>query len=375
MTNGKEFSEFWKNGRRIFMRTKVVKTESLKWSESDIKEAGKILLNGGLVALPTETVYGLGANALDEEGAKKTYEVKGRPSDNPLIIHIANVKDLDRITMNRPYEADLLAEAFWPGPLTMILEKSPMVPLGITGGQESVAVRMPNHPVALAIIEAGGGFVSAPSANTSGRPSPTSAAHVLEDLEGRIEMIVDGGSVSIGLESTIIDMTVSPPVILRPGGITQEMLEEVIGEVKMGASRVADDSKEKPKAPGMKYRHYAPKGKLVIVEGNLEREVFAIQKLVEEKLSENVKVGIIATEETVGQYKEGVVKNIGSRKELATIATNLYRILREFDQEEVEYIYSESIPVHGIGNAIKNRLDKAAGHHYIKADAILRERV
>ena len=357
------------------MMTKVVRLESLKGNERDIKEAGKILLKGGLVAIPTETVYGLGANALDEEGAKKTYKVKGRPSDNPLIIHIAKLKDLDRITMNRPKEVDLLAKAFWPGPLTMILEKSPIVPLGITGGQDSVAVRMPNHPIALAIIEAGGGFISAPSANTSGRPSPTSAAHVLEDLEGRIEMIVDGGNVSIGLESTIIDMTVSPPVILRPGGITQEMLEEVIGEVKMGSGSMADNSKEKPKAPGMKYRHYAPKGKLVIVEGSLDKEVLAIQKLVEEKLLENVKVGIIATEETFDQYKKGVVKNIGSRKELATIATNLYGILREFDQEEMEYIYSESIPVHGIGNAIKNRLDKAAGHHYIIAESVLRERV
>ena len=353
------------------MKTEVVKIESVNLKESAIKKAGEILLKGGLVALPTETVYGLGANALNEEGAKKTYEVKGRPSDNPLIIHIAKLKDLDRITRNRPGEAELLAEAFWPGPLTIILEKSPIVPLEITGGQESVAVRMPNHPVALAIIEAGGGFVSAPSANTSGRPSPTSAAHVLEDLDGRIEMIVDGGNVSIGLESTIIDMTVSPPVILRPGGVTQEMLEEVIGKVKMGTGNVADDSREKPKAPGMKYRHYAPKGKLVIVEGDLEREVLAIQKLVEEKLSENVKAGIIATEETFDQYKEGVVKNIGSRKELATIATNLYGVLREFDQEEMEYIYSESIPVHGIGNAIKNRLDKAAGHNYIKAESVL----
>ena len=353
------------------MITKVVRIESVEKSESDIKEAGKILLNGGLVALPTETVYGLGANALDEEGAKRTYEVKGRPSDNPLIIHIAKLKDLEKVTTNPPEEAYLLAKAFWPGPLTMIVDKSERVPLGITGGQESVAVRMPNHPIALAIIEAGGGFVSAPSANTSGRPSPTSAAHVQEDLEGKIEMIVDGGSVSIGLESTIIDMTVSPPAILRPGEITQEMLEEVIGEIQMGVSNMADDSREKPKAPGMKYRHYAPKGKLVIVEGSLEKEVLAIRKLVEGKLLENVKVGIIATEETFDQYKGGVVKKIGSRKELSTIAKNLYRILREFDQEEVEYIYSESIPVHGIGNAIKNRLDKAAGHHYIDADTIL----
>jgi L-threonylcarbamoyladenylate synthase len=353
------------------MKTKIIKIDANQLDMKKIKEAGEILLNGGLVALPTETVYGLGANALDEEGAKKTYQVKGRPSDNPLIIHIAKVKDLDKITVNRPHDADKLAKAFWPGPLTMILEKSPMVPAGITGGQESVAVRMPNHPIALGIIEAGGGFVSAPSANTSGRPSPTSAAHVQEDLEGRIEMIVDGGKVEIGLESTIIDMTVKPPVILRPGGITGDMLEAVIGEVKMGASNLADDSEEAPKAPGMKYRHYAPKGKLVIIQGDLEDEVLAIKKLVEEKVLDKKKVGVIATKETFNQYEAGVIKNIGSRKDLATIATNLYGILREFDQEGVEYIYSESIPVDGIGNAIKNRLDKAAGYSYISARLII----
>ena len=336
-----------------------------------IKEAGEILRKGGLVALPTETVYGLGANALDEEGAKKTYQVKGRPSDNPLITHIAKLEDLEKITINRPSEVDLLAKAFWPGPLTIIMEKSPLIPYGVTGGQESVAVRMPAHPIALGIIEAAGGFVTAPSANTSGRPSPTTAAHVKEDLEGRIEMIVDGGQVEIGLESTIIDMTASPPVILRPGEITQEMLEKVIGEVRKGPSTLADDSEEKPKAPGMKYRHYAPKGKLVIVGGDLEKEVLAIQKLVNQKLREKKKVGIIATEETVCEYQEGIVKNIGSRNNLSTIAANLYGVLREFDEEEVEFIYSESIPVHGIGDAIKNRMDKAAGHSYIQAESII----
>jgi len=350
-----------------------VKINPHQLDRSAIKEAGEILQRGGLVALPTETVYGLGANALDEEGAKKTYQVKGRPSDNPLIIHIARKEDLEKITLNRPSEVDALAKAFWPGPLTMIMEKSPLVPYGVTGGQESVAVRMPNHPVALEIIAAAGGFVTAPSANTSGRPSPTSAAHVKEDLEGKIEMIVDAGGVEIGLESTIVDMTTSPPVILRPGKITLQMLEEVIGEVGKGPSTLSENSKEKPKAPGMKYRHYAPKGKLVIVEGDLEQEVLAIKKLVNGKRKEKKKVGVIATEETVSEYQEGIVKNIGSRKDLSTIATNLYGILREFDREEVEFMYSESIPVQGIGDAIKNRLDKAAGHHYIKASDVLKE--
>jgi len=355
------------------MKTKIVKINPNQPNMEAIKKAGEILQRGGLVALPTETVYGLGANALDEEGAKKTYQVKGRPSDNPLIIHIAKLEDLEKITINRPSEADLLTKVFWPGPLTIIMEKSPLVPYGITGGQESVAVRMPKHPIALGIIEAAGGFVSAPSANTSGRPSPTLADHVKEDLDGRIEMIVDGGQVEIGLESTIIDMTVLPPVILRPGEITQEMLEEVIGEVRKGPSTLSEDSKEKPKAPGMKYRHYAPKGKLVIVEGDLEKEVLAIQKLVNEKLREKKKAGIIATEETINEYQEGIVKNIGSRSNLSTIAANLYGILREFDEEEVEFIYSESIPVQGIGEAIKNRMDKAAGYSYVQAESIIND--
>ena len=347
------------------MKTKIIKIDPNQMPQESILEAGEVLLKGGLVALPTETVYGLGANALDGDGAKKTFQVKGRPSDNPLIIHIAKIEDLDKITVNRPEKATLLANAFWPGPLTMVFEKSPLVPLNTTGGLESVAVRMPENKIALSIIEAGGGFVSAPSANTSGRPSPTTAAHVKEDLDGKIEMIVDGGQVEIGLESTVIDMTVEPPVILRPGRITPEMLEKIIGNVEIGTSLVPEESKERPKAPGMKYSHYAPKGKLTIVQGNLENEVLKIQELVEARLKENKKVGIIATEETFSQYKKGVVKRVGSRENLESIAGNLYNILREFDQEEVEYIYSESIPSHGIGGAIRNRLDKAAGYSYI----------
>ena len=347
------------------MKTKIIKINPTNIQQEGILEAGEVLLKGGLVALPTETVYGLGANALDENGAKKTFQVKGRPCDNPLIIHIAKIEDLDKITVNRPEKAALLATTFWPGPLTMVFEKSPLVPLSTTGGLESVAVRMPENKIALAIIEAGGGFVSAPSANTSGRPSPTTAAHVKEDLDGKIQMIVDGGQVEIGLESTVLDMTVEPPVILRPGKITREMLEKVIGEVKMGSSHVPEESKESPKAPGMKYSHYAPKGKLTIVQGSLENEVLKIRELVEARLKENKKVGVIATEETFSQYKKGVVKKIGSRENLESIAESLYGILREFDQEEVEFIYSESMPNHGIGGAIRNRLEKAAGYRYI----------
>ena len=237
------------------METIIKKIDKNQIDEDAIREAGEILREGGLVAFPTETVYGLGANALDEEAAKKTYEAKGRPSDNPLIVHIADLEDLSEITENVPPETELLAKHFWPGPLTMIFEKSSLVPYGTTGGLDTVAVRMPSDLIARKLILAAGGYVSAPSANTSGRPSPTTAEHVWEDLNGKIEMIIDGGSVDIGLESTILDMTVSPPMILRPGAITADMLEEVIGVVSVDETILGSESSQAPKAPGMKYRH------------------------------------------------------------------------------------------------------------------------
>ena len=259
------------------METIIKEIQRTNIDEDVIGMAGVILKEGGLVAFPTETVYGLGAHALKEEAAKKTYAAKGRPSDNPLIVHIAEYRALEEIAVNIPDKTALLANHFWPGPLTMIFEKSALVPYGTTGGLDTVAVRMPADEVARAIILAGGGYVSAPSANTSGRPSPTTAMHVKEDLDGKIDMIIDGGSVEIGVESTILDMTVTPPMILRPGAITKEMLEEVIGEVTEDQAIVSDKSKEAPKAPGMKYRHYAPKAKLMIIEGETKEAVKAIR--------------------------------------------------------------------------------------------------
>jgi len=246
------------------METKIVRIKE-DHEEKWIEEAGQILKNGGLVAFPTETVYGLGANALDEEAAAKIYSAKGRPSDNPLIVHIADFSDLEKIVEDVPEETKKLADAFWPGPLTIIMRKNEKVPYGTTGGLETVAVRMPNHEIALKMIRAGGGFIAAPSANTSGRPSPTMASHVAEDMNGKIDMILDGGSVGIGLESTIIDLSEEVPTILRPGFITQQMLEDVIGRVEMDAALIDPDSKVRPKAPGMKYRHYAPKANMVLV--------------------------------------------------------------------------------------------------------------
>lgn len=354
------------------MGTIVEKIDKNQIDEQVMEKAGRILQDGGLVAFPTETVYGLGANALDEEAAKKTYAAKGRPSDNPLIVHIADVAALDKIVLQVPEKAKAIINKFWPGPLTLVFQKSEIVPLGTTGGLSTVAVRMPVDEIAKAVIKAGGGYISAPSANTSGRPSPTTADHVFDDLNGKIDMIVDGGSVDIGVESTILDMTVDPPMILRPGAITKEMMEEVIGEVAVDQTLLSESSTEAPKAPGMKYRHYAPKAQLMIVEGSTKDVVRAIKQIAYEQTRLGYRVGIIATNETVDSYTVGVVKNIGSRSNENTIAKNLYKVLREFDNEDVSYIYSEAFNEDGIGNAIMNRLEKAAGHHTIKAKDITR---
>ena len=320
------------------MNTTVVTVDKEHPDRKVMEEAGRILKSGGLVAFPTETVYGLGGDGLNPGSSQKIYLAKGRPSDNPLIIHIADLESLDKIVRRIPEKARRMAEAFWPGPLTMIFEKSGAVPYETTGGLESVAVRMPSHPVAMALIKAGGGYVAAPSANTSGRPSPTQASHVREDLEGKIDMIIDGGSVGIGLESTIVDFTEEEPVILRPGYINQEMIEKVIGKVKMDKGLLITDEKVKPKAPGMKYRHYAPKADLKIVEGPMEKVIAYIN----EKASEKKRPGIICTEETRDVYTAAVKRSIGRRSSADSVAHNLYAVLREFDDLGVDYIFSES---------------------------------
>ena len=355
-----------------FMKTLIEKIDRHQMDEQILAKAGEILKCGGLVAFPTETVYGLGANALNEDAAKKTYAAKGRPSDNPLIVHIADVEDLPIVARNISDKAKQLMEQFWPGPLTFIFEKQYIVPYGTTGGLNTVAVRMPTDEIARAVIRAGGGYISAPSANTSGRPSPTSAEHVADDFDGKIDMIIDGGNVDIGLESTILDMTVEPPMILRPGAITKEMLEEVIGEVAVDATLLTEDTGDAPKAPGMKYRHYAPKAQLVIVKGEVGETLKAIRQIAYEQTRLGFKVGIIASGETAEYYTNGIVKNIGTRSNENSIAKNLYRVLREFDEEDVSYIYSEAFDGDGIGSAIMNRLEKAAGHHIIQATDITR---
>lgn len=350
------------------MKTVIEKvTEQLtEEDKKKIEAAGDILKNGGLVAFPTETVYGLGADALNPEASKKIYAAKGRPSDNPLIVHISNMKALEKITSEIPENAKKMAEQFWPGPLTMIFPKSEQVPLETTGGLETVAVRMPNHPIALELIDVGGGYIAAPSANTSGKPSPTKAEHVALDMDGRIPMILDGGAVGIGIESTIVDFSTEIPMILRPGYITPEMIREVIGEVKMDPGLSMDNPAAHPKAPGMKYKHYAPKADLILVNGAQEKVIQKINELVSIAKKSGKKTGVIGTDETCGGYQAGIVKSIGTREEEDTIARHLYGILREFDELDVDIIYSESFSTPRIGQAIMNRMLKAAGHQVIE---------
>lgn len=335
-------------------------------NQQKIEKAARVLKEGGLVAFPTETVYGLGADALNPLAAAQIYQAKGRPSDNPLIVHISCMEDLENIALAIPSPARKMAESFWPGPLTMIFEKRGIVPAETTGGLNTVAVRMPSHPVALALIRAAGGYIAAPSANTSGKPSPTLAEHVALDMNGRIPLILDGGPVGIGIESTIVDFSERIPMVLRPGYITPEMIKEVIGEIEMDPGLVEENSNIHPKAPGMKYRHYAPKAELILVNGVQEKVQQTINNLTREAIESGKTAGVIGTDESCKGYRYGLVKSIGTRSDEDTIARQLYGILREFDEQNVDIIYSESFSTPRIGQAIMNRMLKAAGHQMIE---------
>lgn len=372
-----EVYRYWSNGlkcdrvkriskKEIYMKTEIVKIDEEQIDQEAIARAGEILKRGGLVAFPTETVYGLGGDALNENSSRLIYAAKGRPSDNPLIVHITNMEALKKIVTEIPPAARKLAERYWPGPLTMIFHKSSAVPLATTGGLDTVAVRMPSHKTARAMIDAAGGYIAAPSANRSGRPSPTVARYVIEDLDGLVDMIIDGGEVNIGLESTIIDLTGEVPMILRPGYVTQDMLTETLGLVDVDRTILDANSRQAPKAPGMKYRHYAPKGNLSIVEGEPERVVSYINERISALQKEGRKTGVIATDETVARYHGDDIKSVGSRRDEEVIARHLFRILREFDDDNVEVMFTESFETAGIGQAIMNRLLKAAGHQVIQ---------
>lgn len=350
------------------MKTIMQTINPESFRDEELEEACRILQKGGLVAFPTETVYGLGGDAMRPEASAKIYAAKGRPSDNPLIVHIADMDALEDIAQSVPEAAVKLADHFWPGPLTMIFPKKEVVPKSTTGGLETVAVRMPSHPVARALIRESGVYIAAPSANTSGRPSPTKAEHVKEDLDGRIDMILDGGAVGIGLESTIVDLSTGVPTILRPGYITREMLEDVLGEVQVDPAILSQKMNPNivAKAPGMKYRHYAPKGQMTIIEGESGKVVDEINRLVKEKTDEGCSVAVIATEETKDAYACANVRSVGSRATEGSIAAGLYDILREMDHIGAEYIYAESFEKDTLGKAIMNRMLKAAAYHVIK---------
>lgn len=354
-----------------------MKTNFIKVDKSDLytpegkeklERAAELLREGEVVAFPTETVYGLGANGMDAEASVKIYEAKGRPSDNPLILHIAEFNQLDDIARDISEDAWKIMRAFWPGPMTIVLHKKDEVPMKTTGGLHTVAVRMPSHPVARELILQAGVPVAAPSANRSGRPSPTEAIHVMEDMEGRIPMILDGGRVGIGIESTIIDMTEEKPVILRPGFITPEMVEEVVSGVTIDPAILEGPISEglKPKAPGMMYRHYAPLGDMWLVEGEMESVVAKINEMTEAQQQLGYKVAVIGTDENIDYYKADIVRSMGSRKDPAAIGARLYGTLREMDQLGVQIIYGESYGEEEFFGAIRNRILKAAGYQVLK---------
>jgi len=330
-------------------------------------DAAKALREGKLVAFPTETVYGLGADALNPDAVRRIYEAKGRPSDNPLIVHIAEVSSLNELVAEIPEAAALLIDAFWPGPLTMIFKKSDLVPDIITAGLDTVAIRMPDNPIAQKLIREAGVPVAAPSANVSGRPSPTTCKHVIDDLKGRIEYIIDGGPCQVGVESTVLDVTSDVPMILRPGGITLEMLENVLGNVRMD-SVLEIKGDIRPRSPGMKYRHYSPKADMFLISGNPDSVVKKINELVEDSSRKGLKVGILTSQENADKYNADVIVNIGSVKNIEQIAAGLYDSLRTFDDKNVDVIYSETFEETGVGRAVMNRLKKASAGKIIKAD-------
>lgn len=354
-------------GKFIEMKTKVVKVDTEKPDLNILKEAAEILKNGGLVAFPTETVYGLGANGLDEEACRKIYEAKGRPSDNPLILTIGDISGLYPIVGNITESAEAIIKKFWPGPITLVLPKAECVPMAVTGGLDTVAVRFPSNKVARELIKAAGIPVAAPSANSSGKPSPTRASHVEFDLSGKIDMIIDGGPADWGLESTILDVSVDKPVLLRPGAITKEMIEDIIGEIDVDPAVYAKPSADiVPKAPGMKYKHYSPSASVTLVSGSRDDVIRTINEKVAEDSKKGLSVGILATEQTKDSYKGGHVLIVGDRDRPETIGANLFKILRKFDYIGVDVVYSEVFDESGEGAAIMNRLNKAAAFNYIK---------
>ena len=360
----------------------AMKTEYVTISEDApeseaMQRAGRIIRRGGLVAFPTETVYGLGADALNEEAAAKIYAAKGRPSDNPLIVHIADMDDLYRIAADVPETALRLADAFWPGPLTMIFNKKEIVPDTTTGGLSTVAVRFPSNRIAAALIRESGGFIAAPSANRSGRPSPTTAEHCRQDLDGRVDMIIDGGQVGIGLESTIIDVSRERPELLRPGFVTTRMLEDVVSRIdrdpSLDRTSVPDPAENTPgpRAPGMKYRHYAPKGEMILVDGSVANRERYIRESLAAAGREGKRTAVICPDEDAERFEADMVFTCGKRGDSLSAARMLFSLLRACDDRGADVIFAEAVSLDGIGDAVMNRMRKAAGYRIINADEML----
>ena len=348
------------------METKVAIIKDINTDIRFIEEAGKVIRNGGTVAFPTETVYGLGANALDDEAVRKIFIAKGRPQDNPLIIHVST-KEISELVKDVPEVAQKIIDKFWPGPLTVILEKKDIIPNVTSANLNTIGIRMPNSEIALKLIELAERPIAAPSANISGRPSPTEVERCVEDLNGRVDYIIGGESSDIGVESTIVDCTVNPPLVLRPGGITLEMLKEINPEIELDKalkSKPNDDFK--PKAPGMKYKHYAPNAHLKIIKGKNEKTIEIINEIVENYIEKGNDIAILTTNENLNKFNNGKVISLGSENDLKEIAKNLFEALRKCDDLGVQYILCQGFEENGVGLAIMNRLNKAAGYDIIK---------
>ena len=351
-------------------KTLVLKVNPHKPEAAKVRVAAEFIKKGGLVAFPTETVYGLGADALNPQAVLSLFKAKKRPLDNPPIVHVENEEDVYKLAKHVPPKAVLLMKRFWPGPLTIVLERSEMVPDVTVAGLSTVAIRMPKNKVALALIRESHCPIAAPSANLAGKPSPTTAQHVFDDLNGRIDAILDGGPTCIGVESTVLDLSVNPPLVLRPGGTPFEALKKTLGNVKLHPFVAAEKelAVAEARSPGMKHKHYAPNAKLVLVEGSVPAVVEKVRELIASCTRMGNRVGVLATDETAQKYKAEVVKSLGSRLNLDSIAQNLFRQLREFDAEGVDVIIAEGIPTEGLGLAVMNRLRKASGYNIVKSE-------
>jgi L-threonylcarbamoyladenylate synthase len=352
------------------MKTLFLKVDAENPDPSIIQTAAEIIQSGGLVAFPTETVYGLGADALNPVAVKTLFMAKKRPSDNPPIVHVADKTEVCRLVDAVPPKAQLLMEKFWPGPLTLIFKHSDVVPNVTVAGLDTIAIRMPKHKVALELIKLSHCPIAAPSANLAGKPSPTNAQHVYEDLNGRIDAIIDGGATNIGVESTVVDLSIDPPMLLRPGGIPFETLKKVLDDMKLHVFVQAEQELKlkEIRSPGMKHKHYAPKAEVILIEGNVPAIINKVRELSESFRHKGQKVGILATDETQTAYKADVIKSLGSRSNLASVAQNLFRLLREVDAENVDIIIAEGVSSEGLGLAVMNRLRKASGYHIIKTE-------